>query len=41
LRILATLAGIEPATNSLEVVRKASSFKGNSDKTTLPAVLSN
>jgi hypothetical protein len=33
LEILATPAGIEPATNSLEVVRKANDFNGHSDKT--------
>jgi len=41
LKILATPAGIEPATNSLEVVRKASNFNGHSDKTAVPAALSN
>jgi hypothetical protein len=38
---LATPAGIEPATNSLEVVRKANSFNAHSDKTAVPAALSN
>ena len=41
LKMLATPAGIEPATNSLEVVRKANSFNDRSDKTALPAALSN
>jgi hypothetical protein len=40
LRILATPAGLEPATNSLEVVRKANDFNARSDKTSLtPALL--
>jgi len=38
---VATPAGTEPATNSLEVVRKASNFKAHSDKTPLPTVLLN
>lgn len=41
LKILATPAGLEPATNSLEVVRKANHFNGYSDKTSLPAALFN
>ena len=41
LKILATPAGIEPATNSLEVVRKASNFNGHADKIPLSAALSN
>jgi len=41
LKILATPAGIEVATNSLEVVGKANSFNGHSDKAALPAALSN
>jgi len=41
LKILAPPAGIEPATNSLEVVRKFNVFNGHSDKTALPAALSN
>jgi hypothetical protein len=38
---MATPAGIEPATNSLEVVRKLNSFNDHSDKTALSAALSN
>jgi|GEM_PF-3397449 len=41
LKILATPAGIEPATNSLEVVRKANVFNGHSDKIAAPAALLN
>jgi hypothetical protein len=41
LKLLATPAGIEPATNSLEVVRKANNFNAHSDKTTLLAALLN
>jgi hypothetical protein len=38
---VATPAGIEPATNSLEVVRKLNVFNSHSDKPALPAPLSN
>jgi hypothetical protein len=41
LKILATPAGIEPATNSLEVVRKSNDFSAHSDRTALPAALFN
>ncbi|MBS4083760.1 MAG: hypothetical protein KGZ73_09440 [Rhizobiales bacterium] len=41
LNILATPAGIEPATNSLEVVRKLNDFNAHSDKTSIRTVLSN
>jgi hypothetical protein len=41
LQILATPARIEPATNSLEVIRKASNFNAHSDKIAAPAALSN
>jgi hypothetical protein len=41
LKILATPAGIEPATNSLEIVRKLKVFNAHSDKTAVPAALSN
>jgi hypothetical protein len=37
--VLATPAGIEPAANSLEVVRKPNNFNGYSDKTAVPAAL--
>jgi hypothetical protein len=40
IEILATPAGIEPATNSLEVVGKTNNFNVHSDKTGLPATLS-
>ena len=39
LEYLATPAGIEPATNSLEVVRTLNVFNAHSDKTALPAAL--
>ena len=41
LKILATPAGIEPATNSLEVVGKLNVFNARSDKGAVPAALSN
>ena len=39
LKVLATPAGIEPATNSLEVVRKVNNFNAHSDKTAVTAAL--
>ena len=41
LKMMATPAGIEPATNSLEVVRKLNVFNAHSDKTAVSAALSN
>jgi hypothetical protein len=37
---MATPAGIEPAANSLKVVRKFNVFNGCSDKSAAPAALS-
>jgi len=39
LKLLATPAGIEPATNSLEVARNVNDFNGRSDKAALPGEL--